>query len=127
MTGHHEQQNTATGRTVVIVNVGGVERTIKGVNAAKFCDQLRDATDATPSLLDPANITVTRAVEQALYRTITGDNTYTLRGARAKRFADLLNKRMEDDPMIQWQSRPQQRAVHEAIFREVIQKGNDNG
>ena len=75
MTGHHEQQNTATGRTVVIVNVGGVERTIKGVNAAKFCDQLRDATDATPSLLDPANITVTRAVEQALYRTITGDNT----------------------------------------------------
>ena len=52
---------------------------------------------------------------------------HTLRGARAKRFADLLNKRMEDDPMIQWQSRPQQRAVHEAIFREVIQKGNDNG
>jgi hypothetical protein len=70
---HSEAQSAPFGSHRIVLSVGGIEHTLTGLLAAKFADALRDATDARPELLDPANAKVKEGVEQNLYRTLKGD------------------------------------------------------
>jgi hypothetical protein len=72
---HNEAQSALGTPPRVYVTVNGIEHVLTNVNAAKFADQLRDATDARPELLTPANAKIKEGVEQNLYRTLTGDFT----------------------------------------------------
>jgi hypothetical protein len=73
MAGHTEAQNAPFGARIVIVNINGIEHTLMNTVAAKYSDQLNDATDGRPELLVGSNAKVKEAVEQNLYRSLTGD------------------------------------------------------
>jgi hypothetical protein len=70
---HTEAQSSPFNSQRITLNIGGTEHVLTGLLAAKFADALNDALDARPELRLPANAKAKEAVEQNLYRSLSGD------------------------------------------------------